>query len=147
VALSPPPRDPNDGEVIPHDHDEIANEDDIIRRISDQQIVNVGGVRRISSLAFQASSDSPRAGMSIDIKSSIEAAGLNAATFVTTPKWTGSVVFKAGAARALGFMVGYDPMPDNDHHGEVWGAFTKRTSKSLQRACQWFVPVSGAQVF
>jgi hypothetical protein len=74
--------------------------------------------------------------MSIDIKPSIEAAGLDAATFVTTPKWTGSVVFKAGAARALGFMVGYDPITDNDHHGEVWGVFTKRTSKSLQRSCQ-----------
>jgi hypothetical protein len=50
--------------------------------------------------------------MSIDIKSSIDAADLDAATFVTSPKWTGSVVFKAGAARGLGFMVGYDPMPD-----------------------------------
>src|SRR5258707_6382467 len=51
-----------------------------------------------------------------------EAAGLDAATFVTSPKWTGSVVFKAGTAPALGFIVGYDPMPANDNHGGVWGA-------------------------
>jgi hypothetical protein len=110
LVLSQPQRDAN-GEVVPHDHPEIANEDDIIRRISEQQIVNVRGTRRVSSVVFQASSDSPNAGMSIDIKSSIEAAGLDPVAFVTTPRWTGSVIFKAGAARTLGLMVGYDPFP------------------------------------
>jgi hypothetical protein len=146
LVLSQPQRDAN-GEVVPHDHPQIADGDDIIRRISEQQIVNVSGTRRVSSLAFQASSDSPNAGMSVDIKSSIEAAGLDAAAFVTTPRWTGSVIFKAGAARTLDLKVGYAPLPNNVHHGEVWGNFTKKTSKSLQRACQWFVAIPNAQVF
>lgn len=145
MALTPPQRDAS-GAVIPHNHAEISDADDIIRRISSQQIVTVGGVRRISSVAFQPSTDGANAGMSVDVRASIEAAGVDAAQFVTTPKWTASVVFKAGAARALGLMVGSDPLPENPHHGEVWGNFTKGTSKSLQRACHWFVPMPSVQV-
>jgi len=84
--------------------------------------------------------------MSIDIKKSIEAAGLDARVFVTTPKWIGSVVFKAGVPRASGLLVGYEPIPGNDHHGEVWGTFSKADSKNIQRASIWFVAIPDVDV-
>lgn len=140
MPLSQPPR--NGGNVIPHDHPDILNSDEIIRRISEEQLVTVGGVRRISSIAFQPSGGA-NGGMSIDVRASIEEAGLNAKQFVTTPKWIGSVVLYASVPRDQGLLVGYDPIPGNDHHGEVWGQFSKGKSKALQRACQWFVPIAG----
>lgn len=143
VPLSQPPR--NGSVVQPHDHPEISDDDDLIRRISEEQLVTVGGVRRISSLAFQASGG-PNGGMSIDIKKSIEEAGMVAADFVTTPRWTGSVVFKATVPRSRGLLVGYDPLPDNPHHGEIWGQFPKATSKAIQRASQWFVEIPNVAV-
>ncbi|RXH32020.1 hypothetical protein XH94_32500 [Bradyrhizobium zhanjiangense] len=139
--MSPPPH--NGGVVVPHDHQEILDGDDIIRRISDEQCITTAeGTRRVSSIAFQASSG-PNGGMSIDIKRSIEEAQLVAAEFVTTPKWIGSVTMKAAVPRSVGLMVGYDPLPDNVHHGEVWGKFDRKKSKHLQRNSQWFVPIPG----
>jgi hypothetical protein len=72
--------------------------------------------------------------MSVDLQQSIEAAGLNARDYVTTPKWMGSLRFDAGDLRAEGFMVGFDPLPYNPHHGEVWGKFSKHSSGELS---QW----------
>ncbi|WP_416193923.1 hypothetical protein [Nitrobacter sp. TKz-YC01] len=143
MPLSPPPH--KNGAVIPHDHPEITGNDDVVRRISLQQVVNKGGRRRISSLAFQPSS-SEDGGMSIDIIKSIECAGLNAPQFVTTPKWIGSVIFKAGVPRENGLLVGYDPLPHNDHHGEVWGQFSKGISRAIQRASKWFVQITDVDV-
>jgi hypothetical protein len=112
----------------------ILDDDDLIRRISDEQIVtDSNGLRRISSLAFKAS-DEPNGGMSIDIKKSIEEAALDPRAFVTTPRWIGSVIFRTSVARQRGLLVGSDPIPGNDHHGEVWGTFTRGVSKGLQRA-------------
>jgi hypothetical protein len=140
VPLSPPPRD-GANNVVPHDHQEIANDDDLIRRISEEQtVVDDKGVRRVSSMAFNCSTG-PDGGMSVDIKRSIEEVGDDAATFVTTPRWIGSVIFKVGVPRSLGFQVGYDPIPGNDHHGEVWGKSTKATKKRIQSAARWFVQI------
>lgn len=140
MPLSPPPLDHN-GVVEPHDHEEILNDDDIVRRISAHHlVVDSGGVRRISSMAFKPSTG-PKGGMSIDIKKSIEMAGLNPVQFVTTPVWIGSVIFKAGVPRAHGLLVGFEPIAGNDHHGEVWGKFRSGTGKAIQRASQWFVAI------
>jgi hypothetical protein len=35
-------------------------------------------------------------------------------------------------------MVGFDPLPENPYHGEVWGAFSKAKQKRLPELCQWF---------
>jgi hypothetical protein len=40
--------------------------------------------------------------------------------------------------RGEGFMVGFDPLPENPYHGEVWGAFSKAKQKRLPELCQWF---------
>ena len=140
MPLSPPPH--NGGVVVPHNHAEILDDDDIIRRISEEQCVTTAQGRRVSSIAFQPSSGA-NPGMSIDIKKSIEEAQLVVIDFVTTPKWIGSAVLKASTPRLKALMVGYDPIPENGHHGEVWGKFDRKISKHLQRNSQWLVRIPG----
>ena len=81
--------------------------------------------------------------MSVDIESSILEAGLDVRKFVTTPKFVGSVWFLAGFLRTETFLVGYDPLDDNAHHGEVWGSFTKARQKRLLSGARWFVEING----
>jgi hypothetical protein len=146
VPLSPPPRDLS-AFVIPHDHREILADNGVIRRISHQQLVTDAqtGRTRISSMAFKPSAGL-NGGMSVDLQASIERAGLDARLYVTTPRWTGSLRFDAGALRAEGFQVGYDPLPDNPHHGEVWGTFSKPKQRRLSQLAVWFVPIEGVTV-
>lgn len=142
MPLQPPPLDQYK-EVIPHDHDGIAAGDGVIRRISEMQIVSDDvGQRRISTIAFKASSDR-NGGMSVDLEKLIEEAGIDANQFVTTPTWTGSVRFKAGVLRDEGFKVGFHPLPENPYHGEVWGQFTKAKQRRLRELAIWFVPIPG----
>jgi len=101
------------------------------------------GAKRISSIAYQASTG-VHGGMSVDLERSVLDAGLDVAAFVTTPQWIGSVRFEAQFLRAEGFQVGFDPLPENSHHGEVWGAFSRGQRKRLQREAQWFVPIPNA---
>lgn len=153
MPLQPPPRDDH-GNVIPHDHDGILSEHGVIRKISEQLVVEdekVGG-RRISSMAFKASSGA-NSGMSVDLQHEIEAAGYDARVYVTTPRWIGSVSFAAGELRGEGFMVGSDPLDEapgvdaNPYHGEVWGDFAKKSKqRRLFELCKWFVPIEGVVI-
>jgi len=147
LSLSLPKYDEN-GRIVPHDHDGIENDDWVIRRISVKQLVDdpkVTGGRRISSLAFNASTG-PNGGMSVDLHKQIEGAGLNAVEYVTTPIWIGSVRFVVNDLRSESFKVGYDPIPDNPYHGEVWGAFTNSKQRKLKSFCQWFVAINGVSI-
>ena len=144
--LSPPPRDQN-GDVVPHDHQDILPNDLIVRRISEQQIVidaKIGG-RRISSKAYKASSGA-NGGMSVDCRRQIEEAGYDCRTFVTTPKWIGSIMFETQPVRQEGFLIGSDPLPDNPFHGEVWGSFTKNQVDRLKQLAVWFVEIAGVSI-
>ncbi len=153
--LKPPPRDEN-GKVIPHDHRGILPDDGIIRRIPEQHVVvdeKIGGKRRISSMAFKCSSGQD-AGMSVDLQRQIEEAGLDAKAFVTTPRWVGSIRFRAAQLRSEGFKVGFNPIEadpnqgidTNPYHGEVWGSFTRSKQKRLRQLCEWFVPIDGVSI-
>jgi hypothetical protein len=146
LPLRPPPRDTN-GVVVPHDHQDIAEDDGIIRRISDEHIVSASrpGTRRISSMAFKGSSDAP-GGMSVDIESLIIEAGQNPREFVTTLRFMGSVYFKAGFLRSVGLLVGYDPLPENAAHGEVWGNFSRGVQRHLRAAAIWYVEIDGVSL-
>lgn len=136
----PPPRD-GAGEVTPHDHAEILNQHLVIRRISGNHIITDGaGQRRLSSMAFKPSSG-PNGGMSVDIEHFIAAAGRVPREFVTTPEWMGSVSFFVGEVRAQALRVGYDPLPENDFHGEVWGARTRSQWRQLQAIATWYVEI------
>lgn len=144
IAL--PPRD-NGGAVVPHDHKEIKDEDEVIRRISEQWVVTDANGRRVSSsMAYHAYKNG---GMSVDIKKLIENDGKNSQTYVTTPFWTGSVLFKAGDLRDLDYKVGYNPITapqPNPYHGDVWGDFPKSKVRKLQSLAIWFVPIPGARL-
>ena len=148
MPLSPPPLDKH-GRVMPHNRAGIGPTDGIIRRISEQWIVDgPGGIEQRSSMAFNPSSG-PNGRMSVDLQAQIEEAGLNCREFLstTTPQYTGSVRFETGKLREAGLQVGFDPLPTNPHHGEVWGKFTdsmrKRTLPSL---ASWFVEIPGVAI-
>jgi len=52
----------------------------------------------------------------------------------------------AGQFRSEGFQVGADPTPDNPHHGEVWGSFSKGKKNRLLSLSVWFVPIDGVSI-
>ncbi|HEX4157567.1 MAG TPA: hypothetical protein VHY79_03765 [Rhizomicrobium sp.] len=140
MPLQPPPREA-DGRVIPHDHQGINPEDILIRRISEQHLTGEAGNRRISSMAFQESTDG--SGMSIDIAKLIEESGLDPHNFVTTSEYFCSVQFATHALRGEGFQVGYYPVPGNDFHGAVWGIVTRGQKKRIRSLAQWYVEAGG----
>jgi hypothetical protein len=91
-------------------------------------------------------SSGPNGGLSVDLQRQIEEAGHDARIYVTSPRWVGSIRFEAKQFRELGFKVGYDPVVDNPHHGEVWGDFNRTNQRELFRLCQWFVPIDGVVI-
>ena len=146
MPLKPPLRDEH-GVVVPHDHDEILSSDQVIRRVSEQQIVfdpKIGG-RRIASLLFNPSMGA-NGGLSVDLRRQIEEDGVDPRKYVTDQRWPGSVYFTSGALRENGFQVGYDPLPNNPYHGEIWGSFTPKSKKKLRQLCDWFVPIEGVVI-
>ncbi len=141
-----PQRDEN-GVVIPHDHPGILPEHGIIRRVSEELLVNdekLAG-RRISTMAFKPSSGD-NGGLSVDLQNEIEKAGLDAKAYVTTPQWMGSVRIEAGQLRDEGFIVGSDPIESNPYHGEVWGNFTRPKKRRLLAICEWFVRIDDVAI-
>jgi hypothetical protein len=115
-----PPRDGN-GDVQAHDHQEIPGDFHVIRRTTCRDLVRNTdtGVARIASGAYCESSDAPR-GMSVDIEEWMAADGLSPDHYITDPE-QGAVRMTVRDLRALGLQVGWDPIPGNPHHGEVWG--------------------------
>lgn len=139
--------------VDPYDEDQIDENDVVIRRINPRQHVvwddNLGR-RRVSSKAFSPSSRS-NGGMSVDIEALIVADGHDPHEYVTTPIFTGSVALRAGDARALQLRIGYDPLPDNPYHGEVWGSsrpnrFSRRQKNGLIAASTWYVELKDVAI-
>lgn len=140
--------------IEPYDEDRIDGEDNIIRRVNPTQHVIWDENRqshRISSKLYSKSSGL-KEGMSVDIEALILADGLPPLEYVTTPVYTGSVVFTASNIRALDLFVGYDPIKDtNPYHGEVWTkAPAKRFSKSqkdgLAKFSSWYVALPDVEI-
>lgn len=135
----------------PYDEKAIGPDDIIIRRINPAQHVVIDEnrkCRRISSKAFHPSTNG---GMSVDIEELILAAELDPRQYVTTPKYIGSVAFSAGSARVANLLVGYDPLPKNPYHGEVWGnprpdRFTGTQKRKLIAASEWYVEIPGVEI-
>ncbi len=143
MPLRPPPRDKH-GNVIPHDHEDLLESDGVIRRVSEKQLVDDGrGRRRPSSICFKPSSGE-NAGMSVDLEKSILEAGHDPRVYVTTPRWMCSLIFRTGSLRDEGFLVGFDPLPDNPHHGEIWGDFSRSQQRKLKSMAKWYVPIPGS---
>jgi hypothetical protein len=139
--------------VDPYDEEEVVESTVVIRRINpDYHLADdedTGG-KRLSSKAF---SPTKKSGMSVDFEHLMLVDGVDPRKFVTTPVYTGSVWFRAGAARAAGLSVGYEPIkddpeqPDNPYHGEVWGEpprtdrFKGAQKRALMNAAEWYVTI------
>jgi hypothetical protein len=144
--IQPPPLD-SAGKVVPHDHQQIESQSEVIRRISVlQTAIGKNGNRIISTAAYNSLPQSDK-GMSLDIKPFIEADGVDPAAGVTTPRWIGSVKFKAEDLRSFELKVGYDPIPppspdENPYHGQAWGDCKNRNKKAAIRSkAEWFVQI------
>lgn len=134
------------GVVEPHDHEEIDSDWLLVRRICPANHVVFDENRncdRISTKAYKPSSGD-KSGMSIDLKCLIERANLSVADYVTTPVFTGSVEFEVSTVRSKSMIVGFDPLPENPYHGEVWGSqkpnhFTRSQVRAIQSSARWLV--------
>jgi hypothetical protein len=145
--------------VEPYDEKNISRQDRIIRRINVKEHVIWDGNRqrnRISSKLYNKSSGLLD-GMSVDIEALILADGVDPVDHVTTPVFTASVFFSAGDVRALGLIIGYEPVadvegqPDNPYHGEVWlttqrKSFTRAQKKGLANSANWYVEIPDVDI-
>jgi hypothetical protein len=95
--------------------------------------------------------------MSVDIENLILSAGLDPRVVVTTPTFTGSVVFKASQVRSLGLLIGYEPIEGdaqvspNPFHGEVWDNTPKKSFSDAQRkglagSASWYVELPDTDI-
>ena len=96
-------------------------------------------------MAFKPSSGT-NGGMSVNIENFIIAKDRDPRQFVTTPTWMGSVWFNVGLLRNEALLVGYSPVPENDCHGEVWGAKTRAQWCRLQQLASWYVEIDGVKI-
>ncbi len=132
--------------IDPYDEAQISATDTIIRRINREQHVVWDENRqkhRISTKAYNKSSGL-KSGMSVDIEKLIINAGEDPTTYVTTPVFTGSVKFSASDVRMLNLWVGYEPVQENPHHGEVWATTEKKSFSDGQKSglaniARWYV--------
>jgi hypothetical protein len=144
--IGSPPKD-SDGNVQPHDHAEIKDNDTVIRGITQHHIRN----GRISSMAYQASSGKNQ-GMSVDITKLIEHDSKDPAEHINSnPHFVGAVKFGVGELREMEYKVGYDPITDsepnpNPYHGQVWGTFPDSKKRKLARIAQKFVNLDGVNL-
>lgn len=148
MPLSPPPRDANNA-VVPHDHAEILAEDGLIRRIPLHWVVPDAKSptgKRLSSEAFEMSSQECGGGMSVDIERLIIESGQDVPTYVTTPSRIGSIRVTAGLLREHQLQVGFSPVPENPFHGEAWGKISKKQSKTFRLASTWLVEIPGCSL-
>jgi hypothetical protein len=124
-----PPRD-SEGNTLPHNHDEISNDDHVIRHIVPNDLCTDGaGGMRVSSGAY-SESDEPHGGMSVDIEEWMSADGLPSLHYVRIESH-GAVRIRVGDLRAAGFLVGWDPRTENRHHGAVWGLTNSRRRRKV----------------
>jgi len=145
LQLSPPLKE--DGTVEPHDHPDLQNADLLIRRVSEHFVVTgADGNKRLSTKAFEMSSPDRGGGMSVDVKKLIEAAGIDPREFVTSPRWTGSLLISVGDLRDKQLLVGYSPIDENPYHGEAWGKLSRGQKNDLLARSTWFVQIPGCSL-
>jgi hypothetical protein len=107
--------------VIPHNHEEIADESQLIRYVPAVHVKYEGGLPTLSSAAFSPSTppDDPRSSVSVDSKPLLES------EFVNPPHRAkaneGFAELNVGKVRGISLEVGWDPLPLNSAHCGIWG--------------------------
>jgi hypothetical protein len=89
--------------------------------------------------------------MSIDVESFMLSDGVDPREHCTTPRFVGSLAFQVASFRSRNCQVGYDPLPENPYHGNVWDTAGKhKFSRSIQRAllkeATWLVPLPNVAI-
>lgn len=154
--MAEPPRDKH-GIVLPHDDEDINDEDGLLRQIHPKYHVcwddNLK-CHRITSAAFKESQqNAPYGGMSIEIESLLVADGIAPENRAHVK--SGIVRLISADMRNLGFEVGSDPIKnhpevsDNPYHGEVWGITKGMKKRAIKQAVlesyQWVKKIDGVK--
>ena len=91
--------------------------------------------------------------MSVDLERFIRESGQDPRVYVTTPRWYGSLQLSVGSVRDANLLVGYDPVPENPYHGQIWSKDGKPTrgqqkqqERALRRISAWFVEIPGVEI-
>jgi len=122
-------------------------DDEIVHRVSAEWVIeDKEGVKRLTSVAFRSSTRGKYPGYSVDLVTWAAAAGVNPKALVTNPDRTASIVFSAAGLRAAGFTVGWEPVVENEYHGEVWGAASRPGERALRDLAGWYVPLPGVLI-
>ena len=127
-----PPRDVA-GCVTPHDHEQIYPADIMLRGIPVHWIKETeSGERRISSGAFQASSDKYK-GMSLGAKKVLECYEKSVEEWARD-RFGAVVCLPVGKLKNAGMQVGWDPTADDPSHCNAWGNLGKSLQKCFAKS-------------
>ena len=136
------------GEILPHDHPAMVPGRQVIRRVSEDHVVNDDnrGCRRLSSTLFK---NDPKNGyLSIDFENCITELGVEPRVYVTSPRWFGALILDIGQFRIIEaspkrekLQIGMVPLAENVCHAAVWGKITPGEAKTLQRNSNWLVEI------
>ncbi len=142
MPLDRPPVD-GDGVTLPHDHAGLDPSDIVIRLVPRQWRVAGAqpGVWRLSSEAFQNSSDKYR-GCSVLIAKLAAEAGISIEKIVASRNMLGAISVTVGQIRGRGLKVGFDPLEDDPFHGQIWEKITRGTANTLLSSAAWSVPIA-----
>lgn len=124
----------------PADDPTIENDERLLRRIHPEQIVadDKSGGYRVSSAAFNA------VHMSVDLHSSLIAAGRDVTSCVRAHEGFGLVAITAGLAREKGQAVYKEPVEGNDAHGIVEGKKPPSVKNAFTAQCEWVIDIRPA---
>ncbi len=143
--LQPPPWD-EIGQVVPHDHPQILNDQCVIRGVSEDHVARNKNPPRLASSLYQTSTCGNSPGMSVDHEPSMLVDVIDLQARYQSGKWIGAVSLNVGFLRGLGFLVGYHPIEGNNYHCEVWGNITGSLSNKIRNCATWFVPIEGVEL-
>lgn len=119
--------------VLPHDHEGIKSDDELIRYIPAVHVNYVNGIPELSSALFSPSSppNDPRSSVSVDAKKLLEPPHATP-PFRAKPN-EGYAELNVKQVRELNLQVGWDPDSQNSAHCGIWGVGSSRPMKRKLR--------------
>lgn len=148
----PPPAKDSSGNTVPHDCTRIPTGSSVVRRISHFHVVDgKNGRRRLSSALMQPSTD-PYRGLSVDVEVFAQEDGVDLTSLIASRGFVGAVAIPVAAFRELNLLVGCDPVPDNQCHGQAWpdasrdGKITGSGKTRLLRRASWFWEIADTDI-
>jgi hypothetical protein len=131
-----------DGITLAHDHPGLLGTDLVFRLIPKQWRVpgSSPGIWRLSTQAFENSSDR-YGGCSVLLANLLAEAQVSIDDIVAERGALGAIKLAVSEIRVRSLQVGFDPLPDDPFHGQIWGKITKGVSKGLLGVSSWAVEV------